>query len=155
MIYTVLEAETATRPSNSAGSSSARSSAGSAAPGSLTSLPYVSDTMPDGIIYNVEQGETLTDILRKFGICFSALDYNNSSIDLNSDLSGATLNIPYGDKICIAPNNQPYIIRRNDTLDNLSVRFDISTDELLRLNPTKRPDDFSSIGSRINISGDI
>ena len=68
----------------------------SAVPGSITSLPYVSDTMPDGIIYNVEQGETLTDILRKFGICFSALDYNNSSIDLNQDLSGLTLNIPYG-----------------------------------------------------------
>ncbi len=145
MVYTVLEAESGNRPSP------ARISV----PDPFANLPYVSDVMPDGIIYNVEQGETLTDILRKFGICFSALDYNNSSIDLNQDLSGLTLNIPYGDHICIAPNNQPYIIRRNDTLDNLSIRFDISTDELLRLNPMKRPEDFSSVGSRINISSDL
>ena len=26
--------------------------------------PFVSDTMPDGILYRVEQGETLTDILK-------------------------------------------------------------------------------------------
>ncbi len=117
--------------------------------------PFVSDTMPDGILYRVEQGETLTDILKKFGICFSALDYSNASVDLSDDLTGLTLNIPYGDRFCIAPNNQRYVIRRNDDLDKLSIRFNISTDDLLRINPMKKPEDFSDIGSRINVSNDI
>ena len=121
----------------------------------MIARPYVSDTMPDGILYRVEQGETLTDILRKFGICFSALDYCNSSVDFNQDLTGLTLNIPYGDRFCVSPNNQPYVIRRNDTLDTLSLRFDISTDDLLKLNPTRKPEDFSSTGGRINISDEI
>ncbi len=120
-----------------------------------SAMPYVSDTMPDGILYRVEQGESLTDILRKFGICFSALDYCNSSVDFDRDLTGLTLNIPYGDKFCISPNNQPYVIRRNDSLDTLSLRFHISTDDLLRLNPTRKPEDFSNTGSRISISDEI
>ena len=116
---------------------------------------FVSDTMPDGILYRVEQGETLTDILKKFGICFSALNYSNSSIDLSGDLSGLTLTIPYGDRFCTDPDNQNYIIRKNDTLDNLSARFHIPADQLLRINPMKKPEDFSNTGSRINISDDL
>ncbi len=147
-------------PSPDAGLSGSSAFSAPASPSKTTSapvsnvaaMPYVSDTMPDGILYRVEQGETLTDILRKFGICFSALDYCNSSVDFNRDLTGLTLNIPYGDRFCIAPNNQPYIIRRNDTLDTLSLRFDISTDDLLRLNPTRKPEDFSNTGGRINVS---
>ena len=111
--------------------------------------------MPDGILYRVEQGETLTDILKKFGICFSALDYNNSSVDFNEDLTGLTLNIPYGDKFCFTPNNQLYIVRQDDSLDKLSVRFDISTDDLLRLNPMRRPEDFASVGSRVNVTDEV
>lgn len=117
--------------------------------------PYVSDAMPDGILYRVEPGETLTDIQRKFGICFSALNYNNPSTDLSGDLTGLTLNIPYGDKFCIATDNQTYIIRSSDDLDSISERHNISTDDLLRMNPQKAPEDFSSLGSRIRISGDM
>lgn len=117
--------------------------------------PFVSDTMPDGILYRVEQGETLTDILKKFGICFSALHYSNSSVDLSEDLTGLTLTIPYGDRFCTAPDNQRYVIRKNDDLDSLSFRFNIPTDDLLRMNPMKKPEDFSNTGSRINISSDL
>ena len=103
----------------------------------------------------MEQGETLTDILKKFGICFSALHYSNSSVDLSEDLTGLTLTIPYGDHFCNSPENQRYVIRKNDSLDSLSLRFDIPTDDLLRMNPMKKPEDFSNTGSRINISSDL
>ncbi len=160
-VYTILSAGSAGHNSSKTGSF-AESSVPVSAPQAVSvpasdmiARPYVSDTMPDGILYRVEQGETLTDILRKFGICFSALDYCNSSVDFNQDLTGLTLNIPYGDRFCVSPNNQPYVIRRNDTLDTLSLRFDISTDDLLKLNPTRKPEDFSSTGGRINISDEI
>ncbi len=160
-VYTILSAGSAGHNSSKTGSF-AESSVPVSAPQAVSvpasdmiARPYVSDTMPDGILYRVEQGETLTDILRKFGICFSALDYCNSSVDFNQDLTGLTLNIPYGDRFCVSPNNQPYVIRRNDTLDTLSLRFDISTDDLLKLNPTRNPEDFSSTGGRINISDEI
>lgn len=167
-VFTVLEAEsvqTATDPASSGGYLVRAIENAAAAPvrglspgitqGAATGTPYVSDTMPDGILYRVEQGETLTDILKKFGICFSALDYNNSSVDFNEDLTGLTLNIPYGDKFCFTPNNQLYIVRQDDSLDKLSVRFDISTDDLLRLNPMRRPEDFASVGSRVNVTDEV
>ena len=160
-VYTILSAGSAGHNSSKTGSF-AESSVPVSAPQAVSvpasdmiAMPYVSDTMPDGILYRVEQGESLTDILRKFGICFSALDYCNSSVDFDRDLTGLTLNIPYGDKFCISPNNQPYVIRRNDSLDTLSLRFHISTDDLLRLNPTRKPEDFSNTGSRISISDEI
>ena len=167
-VFTVLEAEsvqTAADPASSGGYLVRAIENAAAAPvrglspgitqGAATGTPYVSDTMPDGILYRVEQGETLTDILKKFGICFSALDYNNSSVDFNEDLTGLTLNIPYGDKFCFTPNNQLYIVRQDDSLDKLSVRFDISTDDLLRLNPMRRPEDFASVGSRVNVTDEV
>ncbi len=113
---------------------------------------YVSDNSADGIIYNVSEGETLTQILSKFGICYYALLNENPCTDLRGDLSNVTLCIPYEDRFRRCPQNQEYIVKTGDSIAKIASNNGLSTDDLLILNPTRNTLDFSIIGSRICIN---
>ena len=90
--------------------------------------------------YNVNPGDTLSTIAKKFGTDTEALLSANPEKD--------PFNLKTGQRICIAQKfTEPpmcesrnyYVIRRGDTLGSIAASFEITTRELLSVNPGINP----------------
>ncbi|MBQ4061604.1 MAG: LysM peptidoglycan-binding domain-containing protein [Christensenellaceae bacterium] len=86
--------------------------------------------------YTVSQNDTLADILRRFDTDAKTLRRLNPSDDMLSLMPGKQINVP--DK----RSGADYIIRDEDTLESIAVRFGTDIVELLRKNPNLRPNEF-------------
>lgn len=101
---------------------------------SMTFQPVI---CPIGTLpYNINPGDTLNSIAKKFGTDVEALLSANPDID--------PFNLQTGQRICIAQKfTEPpmcnsrnyYVIRRGDTLGSIASSFEITTNEILAVNP--------------------
>ncbi|MBW4828172.1 MAG: LysM peptidoglycan-binding domain-containing protein [Clostridiaceae bacterium] len=91
---------------------------------------------PNGFFYTIRAGDTLFNIGQRFNVSVEALLRANPGIDPN--------NLQIGQVICIPRPIPPippcrngffYVIRRGDTLFNISRRFNVSVEALIRANP--------------------
>ncbi len=98
-------------------------------------------TCPLGTLpYNINEGDTLLSIALRFGTSVESLLAANPDID--------PYNLEVGQRICISqrfqeppvcPTRNFYVIRRGDTLRTIASSFDVSTEEILRINPDLNP----------------
>lgn len=88
----------------------------------------------------VKCGQTLYDILQKYGISFQEFAEFNPRLVLNALLPGQRYVYPL--KACACSGNGKYIIQPGDTVSSIAAAFGITASELLRRNPAMRPGDF-------------
>ena len=90
--------------------------------------------------YNINEGDTLLSIAMRFGTDVEALLRANPDID--------PYNLQVGQRICISqkfqeppmcPTRNFYVIRRGDTIRAIAASFEVSVDEILRINPELNP----------------
>ena len=103
----------------------------------VISMTFQPVTCPIGTLpYNVNPGDTLNSIAKNFGTDVEALLSANPDID--------PFNLQTGQRICIAQKfTEPpmcesrnyYVIRRGDTLGSIAASFEITTREILAVNP--------------------
>lgn len=99
-------------------------------------IPKVPVNETDYVVYEIQRGDTLYSIARKYNTKVDAIkSYNN----LNSDILtiGSTIQIP------INPTNQAYeeyLIQKGDTLYSIARRFNTTVNDILAIN-----NDLSSI----------
>ncbi|MBQ1256734.1 MAG: LysM peptidoglycan-binding domain-containing protein [Clostridia bacterium] len=88
----------------------------------------------------VQCGQTLYDILNKYGISFQEFAEFNPRLVLNALLPGQRYIYPL--KACACSGNGRYIVQPGDTISSIAAAFGITPSELLRRNPAMRPGDF-------------
>ena len=88
----------------------------------------------------VQCGQTLYDILNKYGISFQEFAEFNPRLVLNALLPGQRYVYPL--KACACSGNGRYIVQPGDTISSIAAAFGITASELLRRNPAMRPGDF-------------
>ena len=106
------------------------------------------------ILHTVTEEDTLTSILTRYAICFHALLQENPHAGLIESLNpktGILLQIPSEDIYHRCARNQPYTVKSGDTLQTIAEEHELTTHELLRLNPCCCPLDFSIAGTRIRV----
>ncbi len=98
-------------------------------------------------IYTVNEGDGLSDILRKADISAAELIKLNPNKDIFALSSGDKLMIPLHQ----IDAGKYHMIEESENLSTLASRFCISPLQLLKLNPNLRPSEFTS-GQTIRIS---
>ncbi|MBR3929696.1 MAG: LysM peptidoglycan-binding domain-containing protein [Clostridia bacterium] len=88
----------------------------------------------------VQCGQTLYDILNKYGISFQEFAEFNPRLVLNALLPGQRYVYPL--KACACSGSGRYIVQPGDTISSIAAAFGITSSELLRRNPAMRPGDF-------------
>lgn len=88
----------------------------------------------------VQCGQTLYDILEKYGISFQEFAEFNPRLVLNALLPGQRYVYPL--KACACTGSGRYIVQPGDTVASIAAAFGITSSELLRRNPAMRPRDF-------------
>jgi LysM repeat protein len=81
--------------------------------------------------YTVQQGDTLSDIAKRYGTTVDEL------MVLNPQISNANL-IYVGDKLNI-PSSQTYTIQQGDSLSGIANRFGVSVSDLIQANSISNP----------------
>lgn len=90
--------------------------------------------------YNINAGDTLLSIALRFGTSVESLLAANPDID--------PYNLEVGQRICISekfiepplcPTRNFYVIRRGNTLRTIASSFEVSVNEILRINPDLDP----------------
>lgn len=97
----------------------------------------------------VQCGQSLFDILNKYGISFQEFEALNPRLTLNALLPGQRYLYPM--RQCACSGSGKYIIQPRDTVSSIAAAFGITPSELLRRNPGMRPSDFVQ-GAEICVS---
>lgn len=90
--------------------------------------------------YTVAQGDTLADIQLRTGLNLHTLALANPDADLDD--------LEPGDVLCIPTENIPcpiattFMLRQDDTLETVALRYNVSVGALLRANPCLAPGEF-------------
>ena len=88
----------------------------------------------DGFYYVVRPGDTLFSIARMYNVTVDQLIRANPGIDPNNLMVGQLVCIPECDDIP-CPGGNIYVVRQNDSLASILLRFDISIMDLEAGNP--------------------
>ena len=88
----------------------------------------------------VQCGQSLFDILSKYGISFQEFEALNPRLALNALLPGQRYLYPL--RACACTGSGKYIVQPRDTVSSIASSFGITPSELLRRNPGLRPGDF-------------
>ncbi|MGN9166069.1 LysM peptidoglycan-binding domain-containing protein, partial [Tissierellaceae bacterium HCP3S3_D8] len=88
----------------------------------------------DGFYYVVRPGDTLFSIARMYNVTVDQLIRVNPGIDPNNLMVGQLVCIPECDDIP-CPGGNIYVVRQNDSLASILLRFDISIMDLEAGNP--------------------
>lgn len=113
--------------------------------------------------YTIHSGDYLSVIAKKFGISTNQLLALNPSIT-NPDLLkiGQIINVP--SVVASSPtlpvtqettNQNTYVVQSGDYLSTIAKRFNMTTSDLLSLNPTITNPDLLKVGQVLNIKGQI
>ncbi len=103
--------------------------------------------------HDVQRGETLFGVARRYGLTVAELSQNNPG--LNGGLrAGQTLYLPAGTRLvadAAAPSPKSYTIKRGDTLTSIAQRFDVELTELKSWNASLRSVSTIHPGQRLAI----
>ena len=87
-------------------------------------------------LYTVEDGETLSDVARKYRVTVPAIETANH-LDAHASLpAGFMLNVP---TVPVAIHLEHYRVERGDTLEGIADRYDVTVAELRRWNHITTP----------------
>ena len=89
---------------------------------------------PGGFYYTIKAGDTLYNLAQQFNVTVSAIIAANPGIDPNNLRVGQIICIPAPPPIS-CPGGQIYVVKENDNLASILVKFDISVADLLVGNP--------------------
>jgi LysM repeat protein len=90
--------------------------------------------------HTVRRGETLGTIASRFGVSTAELAQANGLADPNRILAGQVLEVPGAAAATTTVKTERHTVQRGDTLSEIADRFDVSVDELVRLNGLADPD---------------
>ena len=96
---------------------------------------------PEDDRHTVEEGETVSDIQLSHGLNRHTLELANPDANLDALSAGQVLCVPNENVPCDAPTT--YTLRRDDTLESVSLQWNVSVGALLRANPCLAPTDFA------------
>lgn len=124
---------------------------------SLTSTSSVVSETTDSSTrtYTVVEGDTLATISRQFDTSTRELLAVNPDVRSTRLQSGVTLTIPEssGDAgTNVSPQPQTYQVQGGDTLGSIASRHNMTVNELIRANPTVRPNRLQ-VGQQLSIPG--
>ena len=122
-----------------------------------TTVGASEETKESSHTYIVVEGDTLADISRQFNTTTRELLAANPDIRSTRLQSGVTLTIPAPSTSgqSSSPNqsqNQTYQVRGGDTLDSIASFHNMTVNELIRANPTVRPNRLR-VGQQLTIPG--
>lgn len=89
----------------------------------------------DGLYYVVRPGDTLYSIAMRYSVTVAQLIEANPGIDPNNLMVGQLICIPKGEVPIPCPGGTIYVVRENDTLTTILLRFNISIMDLKAGNP--------------------
>ena len=89
----------------------------------------------------VQEGQTVADLQLEYDRSFHTLEAANPTLDLDDLKAGQTVCVPPVNLPCALPAS--VVLGEGETLESLSVRFNLPVATLLRANPCLAPDDFA------------
>ena len=89
----------------------------------------------DGLYYVVRAGDTLYSIAMRYDVTVASLIEANPGIDPNNLQIGQVICVPKGEPPKPCPGGTIYVVRENDSLSTILLRFNISVMDLLAGNP--------------------
>lgn len=98
-------------------------------------------TCPENRRAVVQEGQTVADIQLAYDRSFHTLEAANPTLDLDDLQAGQTVCVPPVNLPCALPAS--VVLGENETLESLSMRFNLPVATLLRANPCLAPDDFT------------
>ena len=98
-------------------------------------------TCPENRRAVVQEGQTVADLQLEYDRSFHTLEAANPTLDLDDLKAGQTVCVPPVNLPCALPAS--VMLGEGETLESLSVRFNLPVATLLRANPCLAPDDFS------------
>lgn len=98
-------------------------------------------TCPENHRAVVQEGQTVADLQLEYDRSFHTLEAANPTLDLDDLKAGQTVCVPPVNLPCALPAS--VVLGEGETLESLSVRFNLPVATLLRANPCLAPDDFS------------
>ena len=98
-------------------------------------------TCPENRRAVVQEGQTVADLQLEYDRSFHTLEAANPTLDLDDLKAGQTVCVPPVNLPCALPAS--VVLGEGETLESLSVRFNLPVATLLRSNPCLAPDDFS------------
>jgi LysM repeat protein len=115
-------------------------------------IPNVHPTCPFGVVYTVEIGATLSNILIRYNVSVNELLETNPGFNPNILVPGAEICIPpTAYQECKCPNSREYIVKANDSLATIAQAYGVTPSSLLIANPNLRPANFMIIGTKVCI----
>lgn len=115
--------------------------------GSDTTPPSIEPSEPEVITCPenrravVQEGQTVADLQLEYDRSFHTLEAANPTLDLDDLKAGQTVCVPPVNLPCALPAS--VVLGEGETLESLSVRFNLPVATLLRANPCLAPDDFA------------
>ena len=98
-------------------------------------------TCPENRRAVVQEGQTVADLQLEYDRSFHTLEAANPTLDLDDLKAGQTVCVPPVNLPCALPAS--VVLGEGETLESLSVRFNLPVATLLRANPCLAPDDLS------------
>ena len=98
-------------------------------------------TCPENRRAVVQEGQTVADLQLEYDRSFHTLEAANPTLDLDDLKAGQTVCVPPVNLPCALPAS--VVLGEGETLESISVRFNLPVATLLRSNPCLAPDDFS------------
>ncbi len=102
--------------------------------------------------YTIKSGDTLFQLARKYNTTVAAIIAINPGIDPNNLKIGQVICIPKAAPTPSCPNGTLYTIKCGDTLFELSKKFNVSVEAIIKANPGIEPENLQ-IGQVICIPG--
>lgn len=115
--------------------------------GSETTPPSIEPSEPEVVTCPenrravVQEGQTVADLQLEYDRSFHTLEAANPTLDLDDLKAGQTVCVPPVNLPCALPAS--VVLGEGETLESLSVRFNLPVATLLRANPCLAPDDFA------------
>ena len=98
-------------------------------------------TCPENRRAVVQEGQTVADLQLEYDRSFHTLEAANPTLDLDDLKAGQTVCVPPVNLPCALPAS--VVLGEGETLESLSVRFNLPVATLLRAKPCLAPDDFA------------
>ncbi len=103
--------------------------------GQVICIPRSTPPTCDGLYYVVRPGDTLFSIAMMYNVTVAELMAANPGIDPNNLMVGQLICIPKVEPPKPCPGGSIYVVRENDSLSTILLRFNISVMDLMAGNP--------------------